>query len=181
MKSFLISFAIIFSNIVLCQTGNVGVNTQNPTRNLDVNGNVRIRVIPSSTSSSDNYMVTDTDGNVFSRAGNVLKVTTLAANGTTNMSTYTPAQLFDFYFVDKTHTIILPPPTSSFRGKLVRFYLYGGVNPNLILDGVSSFTGTTVPSNWVYNNTVLTITGNNNRFRFIDLICDGGSWYADNR
>jgi len=66
MKSFLISFAIIFSNIVLCQTGNVGVNTQTPTRNLDVNGNVRIRVIPSSTSSSDNYMVTDTDGNVLS-------------------------------------------------------------------------------------------------------------------
>lgn len=181
MKAFIISFAVIFSNLVLCQTGNVGINTQTPTKNLDINGELRIRMLPNSSSSADNYLVTDSDGNVFSRPGNVLKVTTLGANGTTNMSTYSPAQLLDFYFVDRVHTITLPTPTALFRGKLLRFYLYGGTGPNLTINGVAVVTALTPPANWVYNNSVLTITGNGNRFKFIDLLCDGAAWYVDNR
>ncbi|MGV2451625.1 UNVERIFIED_CONTAM: hypothetical protein POZ17_15850 [Ralstonia mannitolilytica] len=182
MKSFLISFAIILSNLVLCQTGNVGINTQDPTKNLDINGDARIRVIPVSTSASDNFLVTDSDGNIFSRPSAVLKVNSLAANGTTNMSGYTPAQLFDFYFIDKAHTVTLPTPSNLFRGRLIRFYLYGGTGTNFVLNGISAAnSGTSVPSNWVYNNTVLTVSGNTTRFKFIDIICDGSAWFVDNR
>ncbi|MBT2620607.1 hypothetical protein [Chryseobacterium sp. ISL-6] len=161
----------------------MGINTQTPTKNLDVNGDARIRTIPASTSTNDTFLVADVDGNIFSRTSNILRVASLSQNGTTNMSGYSPTQLLDFYFVDRVHTVTLPPPAAVFRGRLIRFYLYGGTGSNFVVNGVAAAnSGTTVPLNWVYSGSTLTISGNNNnRFKFIDLICDGASWYVDNR
>lgn len=187
MKKIILFLFVWVSHIVFSQTGNVGINTTSPTAKLDINGNLRIRTIPESSNTNDSYLVKDSNGNILSRNSSTLRVgPELSLNQTTDMSAYTTAQVFDFYFVDRTHTLTLPTPSALFRGRLIRFYLYGGPTSNFIINGVASnLTGITPPpTGWSYSGTTLTITGSissNSRFKFIDVICDGSSWWVDNR
>ena len=47
------------------QSGKVGINTSNPTRSFDINGDFRVRVIRDTTGSNLNYLVVDDSGNVY--------------------------------------------------------------------------------------------------------------------
>lgn len=178
------------SGINILNSGNVGVGTASPTATFHVNGTGRITNTPASTSTSDKYLVVDTNGNVLSRSATVSRIGSLALNGTTNWSATPAATILDFYFIDKIHTITLPTmPNSSFSGKLIRFYVYGGgVNNSITFNGVYGPTspGTGIfPSGFSYSgqgsNVTLTVTGESNRFSFIDIISDGTNWWVDNR
>lgn len=176
--------------LVIWPNGNIvlGGNSAapGPTEKLEVLGNARLTGLPSVTSTTtDKFVTVGTDGTLRSTPFIPVKIgSELSLNGTTNMSAFTPSQLADFYFVDRIHTLTLPTPSASFRGKLVRFYLFGGDPPNFIVNGVStanmSATGTlpagvTKPT----GSNVLTITGNNMRFQFIDFICSGTEWWPN--
>jgi microcystin-dependent protein len=59
-----ILLSIMSSQIVFAQ---VGINTESPTRTLDVNGDMRVRSLPSTTTTSDKSMLSvDTNGNINS-------------------------------------------------------------------------------------------------------------------
>ncbi|SFM98205.1 hypothetical protein SAMN05421594_0081 [Chryseobacterium oleae] len=169
--------------IFLTQTGNIGINTATPTSTLDVNGNTRIRTIPNG-NNDDSFLTTDQDGNVRKvDAPNLKFGPELALNGTTNMSSLTPSQVRDVYFVDFSHTITLPTmPNYKFAGKTIRFYVYGG-SINLTVKGITDVPGLSAGASpgWTYSGTQVTITGANNRFQFIDFICNGERWCPDNK
>ncbi|PTT74560.1 MULTISPECIES: hypothetical protein [unclassified Chryseobacterium] len=166
-------------------SGRVGIGTNSPQTAFHVVGTIRNpTVLTNAYANTDSFVTADaTTGDLKSTPFIPVKIgSELSLNGTTNMSAFTPSQLADFYFVDKTHTLTLPTPSASFTGKLVRFYLFGGNPPNFIVNGVStadmSATGTlpagvTKPT----GSNVLTITGNNMRFQFIDFICSGTEWW----
>jgi len=70
---------------VTAQTGNVGINTSNPTETLDINGTFRVRKIPSSGTPSnasvkDSIMVFDADGVVKYVSGDKILQQTTAGN-----------------------------------------------------------------------------------------------------
>lgn len=160
--------------------GQVGINTSTPTSTLDVNGNVKIRTIPQG-NNDDNYLTVDQNGNI-----NKVNSTTskfggeLSFNGSTNMANFTPGQIADIYFVDQTHTITLPVSSNAFKGKSIKFYIYGG-SANFTVKGIASNASAGAPSGWNYSGTQVTISGNNNRFQLIDFICDGNYWWPDNK
>ncbi len=92
MKKTLLLVATLASiATVSAQTGNVGINTQQPTETLDVNGTLRVRALSdgSSSSSYDQVLVMKTDGTIgkTSRSGlvsltvNALVKTTLESAG----------------------------------------------------------------------------------------------------
>ncbi|WEK70179.1 MAG: collagen-like protein [Candidatus Chryseobacterium colombiense] len=67
MKKKLLFVAILASvATVSAQTGNVGINTQQPTETLDVNGTLRVRALTDGSSSStyDQVLVMKTDGTI---------------------------------------------------------------------------------------------------------------------
>lgn len=65
-KYYLIILGIISS--ALFAMGQVGINTIEPTTALDINGDIRIRDIPITTTLT-NVLVSDDDGNVYKRTG----------------------------------------------------------------------------------------------------------------
>lgn len=67
MKKNLLFVAILASIFTMkAQTGNVGINTQQPTETLDVNGTLRVRALTDGSSSStyDQVLVMKTDGTI---------------------------------------------------------------------------------------------------------------------
>lgn len=64
LKHYIFSFFLIV--LVHELTAQVGVNTQNPTSTLDVNGNVRIRTTPAGVA-ADDVLTTDANGNIRQR------------------------------------------------------------------------------------------------------------------
>jgi hypothetical protein len=158
----------------------VGIKTTDPTATLDVNGTARIRTISQGDNNND-YLVVDVDGNVKKTASPTSKFGgELSLNGTTNMTGLSPAQVSDIYFVDASHNLTLPAPSSAFKGKLLRFYVYGGTI-NFTINGIAPNASPGAPSGWTYNGSSLNIQGGNNRFQFIDFVCDGARWWPDNK
>ncbi|MCJ7935923.1 MAG: hypothetical protein MUW56_20415 [Chryseobacterium sp.] len=175
------------SGLNILNNGNVGINTNAPAANLHVSGNARITNTPMSTTSADKYLVVDGSGNVLSRESVRARTANLALNGTTNWTNAAPDTIVDFYFVDKVHTITLPAAT-NFAGRLIRFYIYGGSGCNVVIGSVYGPTQVgpgLIPSGFSYSaqggGATLTITGDANRFDFVDVISDGYFWWVDNR
>jgi len=170
-------------------TGNIGIGTSAPAANLHIEGTGRITNTPASTSPSHQYLVVDNAGNILSRSSVVTRIgPELSFNGASNWSNAAIADIFDFYFIDQRHTITLPlhPVGNAFRGKLIRFYIYGGTNTNVVFHGVyNNPNKTTFPPGFSYSSgeqmVSLTITGDINRFAFIDIISDGSRWFVNNR
>lgn len=61
-------FILVISVSAHAQTSNVGVGTQTPTAQFDVNGNMRIRTIPAADSTNNTLLVADATGNVKTAA-----------------------------------------------------------------------------------------------------------------
>ena len=196
--------------------GNIGIGTSSPAATLDIAGTARINVPAASQSTSDQYLVVDNTGNILARPSVLYRVGFLndtAPNAPAtpakdaDMSSYDAANVMDFYFIDRDQNITLPKPSSTFTGKLIRFYIYGGIGSKV------TFTGVDVPQNWTsqvngfsyslvnsgagqtsaYPNGKLSVTDGgldpnnssnskypNVRFRFIDIICDGSNWWVNN-
>ncbi len=64
-KCIILFFGFLFYKNIFAQVGRVGINTNNPTKSLDINGDVRIRVIRDTSSSNLKYLVVDDSGNVY--------------------------------------------------------------------------------------------------------------------
>ncbi|SIS76286.1 hypothetical protein [Chryseobacterium gambrini] len=168
-------------------SGKVGIGTNNPQTAFHVIGTIRNPTVLTNTyANTDSFVTADaTTGDLKSTPFIPVRIgPALTLSGTTDMSAFIPSQLADFYFVDRIHTLTLPTPTTAFAGKLIRFYLFGGNPPNFIINGVSTAdmsaagtlpSGVTKPT----GSNVLTITGNNMRFQFIDIICDGSNWWPN--
>lgn len=61
INSFKIMFLILFFQVANSQ---VGINTTSPTKDLDINGELRIRNLPDANISNSNLLVADVNGNV---------------------------------------------------------------------------------------------------------------------
>jgi hypothetical protein len=169
-------------------TGKVGIGTTAPTTTLHVEGTARITNVPESTNAFDHYLVRDENGNVLCRPTVVSRIgPELALYGKTNWANASYEDILDFYRVDREHELTLPAmPNPDFTGKILHLYIYGGAGIKLIINGVyHNLTYGTFPTGFSYlcteHNATLTITGENNRFRFIQFICDGFNWYVDNQ
>ena len=181
-------------------TGNVGIGTSTPTATLHVAGTGAITNTPTSTNPMDNYLVADSSGNIHSRLSVITHIgEERSLNATTDWSNANLTDIMDFYFIDKSHTITLPTSNTAFRGKLIRFYIYGGQGAKVIFNGVTYPRNYACPvPNFTYSGTAgtpglgtLTITdatsssatnaNDGGRFRFVDILCDGKSWWVDNR
>ncbi|AZA80571.1 hypothetical protein C1637_12975 [Chryseobacterium lactis] len=172
-----IIYLLLLPQLFLAQ---IGINTSSPTSTLDVNGNLRVRTIPQG-NSNDYYLTTDQNGNIQKVISTTSKFGgELSWNGTTNMTNLSPNQVSDVYFVDQSHNLTLPTPSSAFKGKTLRFYVYGG-GINFTINGIAPPAYAGAPSGWSYNGSTLNIQGSNNRFQFIDFVCDGTSWWPDNK
>lgn len=64
-KFLLILFLFLQSKNIFAQNGRVGINISNPAKSLDINGDVRIRVIRDTSNSNLKYLVVDDSGNVY--------------------------------------------------------------------------------------------------------------------
>lgn len=51
--------------VIFASTGNTGINVENPTRTLDIGGNLRIRSLSTPSNAAISYVVADVDGNLF--------------------------------------------------------------------------------------------------------------------
>ncbi|MCA6065796.1 hypothetical protein JI747_001315 [Chryseobacterium sp. RG1] len=88
MKKNLLFVAILASIATMkAQTGNVGINTQQPTETLDVNGTLRVRALTDGSSSStyDQVLVMKTDGTIGKASRSSLGG---SANGTAGGQVY---------------------------------------------------------------------------------------------
>jgi hypothetical protein len=164
---------------------------------LHIKGRINLDEPAFSTVPRDHYLVLDSTGTMRCRPAAVSRMDILALGGTTNWTSTPAPDILDFYFVDRTHTITLPHlPNSDFEGKLIRFYIYGGIGVNV------SFSGVRNPPNWSctipgfsYNAVgefaTLTVSDGSSssspnsvnptvRFRFIDIISDGYHWWVNN-
>jgi hypothetical protein len=155
---------------------------------LHVEGTARITDVPESTNAFDHYFVKDEHGNVLCRPSVVSRIgPELALSGKTNWANVSYEDILDFYRVDREHELTLPKmPNQDFKGKILHLYIYGGKGIKLKINGVyHNLTYDAFPVGFAYsgteNNSTLTITEEINRFRFIQLICDGFNWYVDNR
>ncbi|MPS66211.1 MAG: hypothetical protein DI622_03950 [Chryseobacterium sp.] len=82
MKKTLLFVAILASVVTIsAQSGNVGINTQQPTETLDVNGTLRVRSLTDGSSSStyDQVLVMKTDGTIGKASRSSLGSSTLNA------------------------------------------------------------------------------------------------------
>ncbi|WP_426277547.1 DUF7151 family protein [Chryseobacterium sp. S-02] len=82
MKKTLLFVAILASVVTIsAQSGNVGINTQQPTETLDVNGTLRVRSLTDGSSSSiyDQVLVMKTDGTIGKASRSSLGTSTLNA------------------------------------------------------------------------------------------------------
>jgi len=82
MKKTLLFVAILASVVTIsAQSGNVGINTQQPTETLDVNGTLRVRSLTDGSSSSiyDQVLVMKTDGTIGKTSRSSLGTSTLNA------------------------------------------------------------------------------------------------------
>ena len=64
-KCIILFFGFLFYKNIFAQVGRVGINTNNPTKSLDINGDIRIRVIRDTSSNNLKYLVVDDSGNVY--------------------------------------------------------------------------------------------------------------------
>lgn len=71
MKKSIVLAMLVVSSFVLAQSNKVGINTTTPTSVLDVNGDLRVRTIPTSSNIKDVALVTDVDGNVKKKLNEV--------------------------------------------------------------------------------------------------------------
>jgi len=174
------------------------VNTGTQKRDtLHIKGRINLDEPEFSTIPRDHYLVLDSTGTMRCRPAAVSRMDILALGGTTDWTATPAPDILDFYFVDRTHAITLPHlPNSDFEGKLIRFYIYGGIGVNV------SFSGVRNPPNWScaipgfsYNAVgefaTLTVSDGSTinspnsvnptvRFRFIDIISDGYHWWVNN-
>jgi len=173
-----------------------GIGTSLATDTLNIKGRLGIDVPVASQDPMEQYLVVDNKGNIHSRSSTVSRMATLAGGGTTNWVNNPPnsvSDILDFYFIDKTHNLTLPTPSTAYAGKLIRFYIYGGTNTNFVINGVNyPNTWTCSVPGFTYSGSqggkgTLTITDGASaniysvRFRFIDIICDGSSWWVNNQ
>lgn len=172
------------NDFIVTSDGDVGVGTIIPTAKLHVLGTARITNTPVSVNTEDKYVVVDAIGNLKSRVSPTVRISSLAEEGITDLTNATDESLYDFYFIENSHTVTLPKSNPVFEGRLLRFYVYGGVGLNLTFKNVYAPTNVgfgLVPSGWTYTGKNLTIVGKPNRFNFIDFLCDGTDWFPDNR
>lgn len=89
----------------------VGVGTTNPTKDLDINGELRIRNVPTSTNSTD-VLTVDTDGNVQKFETFLLsEVNSLVA--TNNVDFTTPDGTVDNVDLNLSTTVTIPANTEA--------------------------------------------------------------------
>lgn len=64
MKKIFITYSLLLFCFYTAQTGNVGISTDSPSRNLDVNGNIRVRTLTneSTNPSYNNVIVANSNG-----------------------------------------------------------------------------------------------------------------------
>lgn len=96
MKKKLFSIGMMcVSMLAFTQTGNVGINTETPTATLDVNGNVKIRTIPASSTmtnytvlalNNSSFEVTSLDSSLFTSSASTPNTTIFAARKTSGIS-----------------------------------------------------------------------------------------------
>ena len=169
--------------------GRVSINTPQEDT-LHIKGRINLDEPVFSTDSQDHYLVLDNTGTMRCRPATVSRIDRLLLNGTTNWTNTPSSDILDFYFVDRNHNITLPTPSNDYRGKLIRFYIYGGAGSQVVFNKVE------YPANWTcnvpgftYSGTVGKTTGiltisdastSTVRFRFIDIICDGEGWWVNN-
>ena len=173
-------YNLIFSG----NSGRIGIGATAPSATLHVEGDVRITDTPISTNSHDQYLVVDNDGKVLARPSVLSRIGgELSLNQVTNWSNTSHENIMDFYFIDREHTLTLPAmPNNDFKGKVIRFYIYGGNSPKVVINGVYYNPNyTAFPADFAYSGNTLTITGESNRFRFIDIISNGTSWFVNNK
>lgn len=72
MKNLLICLMMTLTCIITVSAQNIGIGTTSPTKKLDVNGDMRVRVLPSGNSLSDAYLTVDANGNLRKVAATTL-------------------------------------------------------------------------------------------------------------
>ncbi|MFV0531472.1 MAG: hypothetical protein ACK5MD_08530 [Flavobacteriales bacterium] len=175
------------NDFIVTSDGDVGVGTIIPTAKLHVLGTARITNTPVSVNTEDKYVVVDAIGNLKSRVSPTVRISSLAEEGITDLTNATDESLYDFYFIENSHTVTLPKSNPVFEGRLLRFYIRGNGAPNVTFNKVYApyDAANVMPSGWTYTgegpSRNLHITGQANRFNFVDFLCDGGNWFPDNR
>lgn len=95
--------------LLLCTNflfGQVGIGTTAPTKDLDINGELRIRNVPGSSSSGNTILSTDSEGNV--KGMKTIELNTNLIGGFTNKwitTNGTSGEVFDWSFFSFTITV----------------------------------------------------------------------------
>lgn len=150
--------------------GQVGINTNTPTKTLDVNGDMRIRVLPLPTTGTYNLIIADADGNLSST-----NLTILSHSFGDIKKSFKGTDHDGWYLLDGRSVTALPPNAQSAantlslnnlpdaRGRFLKtkngseqLGSLGGSNDRILSREnlpVYNFTGTT-SSDGIHNHTV---------------------------
>ena len=142
--------------------GRVSTNPMAPQMDtLNIKGNINLDEPMTSVNEQDHYLVLDSTGTVRCRPSVVTRISELAKGLATDWSKADPNTINDFYFIDRAHVLTLPlidgttedgktpgGTIEKFRGRVIRFYIYGGPGPaENGMQGVT-FKGVRIPASW---------------------------------